>query len=240
MSKEITIGLNLGDGLHTTEDDKLEVYYEPNGNMHLETSDNVDEIGVYVNDLNGADGAGGGSQYDNWTIKSGEGWRTNDSSQTISNFIDVNREVVNLIFTFGLYKVATRHPSTISYGSSVKDVRGICNEIVAPVWYSPSSYTSYRPNPGELIQLVKNPLFRTVPYGSGTIACESGNRASNDSMETAVMFVIMDIHYMSDIQQGGNQYWVHDMTLQCIYSTVSDYVVGQTYSGTQLFDSNNV
>ena len=242
MSEKIVIGLDLDNGLHVDSEDKVGVYYEQNGNMHLETDpDPTDgKNGIYVENLNGADGPGGASRYDGWSMKPGTGWNINNNSQTIPDFIDINRDVVNLIFTFGLYKATMRHPTTIAYGSSVKDVRSICNEIVAPVYFSPSSYTSYRPNVGELIQLVKNPLFRTVPYGSGTIACENGNRTGNDSMETAVMFVIMEIHYMSDLQPGGNEYWVHDMSLCCIYSTVPDFTVGQTYSGTQLFDSSHI
>lgn len=235
MSEKIVIGLDLDNGLHVDSEDKVGVYYEQNGNMHLETDpDPTDgKNGIYVENLNGADGSGGASRYDGWTMKPGTGWNLNDSSQTISNFIDMDRDVVNLIFTFGLYKVTTRHPTSISYSSAVKDVRAICNEIVAPVYYSPSSYTSFKPGAGELIQLVKNPTFRTVPYTGGTgstIAVESGNRIGNDNLETAVMFVIMDITY-----SPNNIYWVTSMNLCCIYSTVPDFVVGQSYSGTQLF-----
>lgn len=236
---DITIKLDLGDGLYTNAEDKLDVYYEPNGNMHPESSETPGEVGLYVNNLNGADG-GGSSVPDGWTTVNGTGWNIIDPSQTTPSFLDMNRDVVNLIFTFGVYKATMRHPTTIAYGSDVKDVRSICNEIVAPVYYSPSSYTSFHPNSGELIQLVKNPIFRTVPYNGSTIACENGNRIANDTMETVVMFVITDVHYMSDIQQGGNVYWIHDLTLCCIYSTIPEFIVGQSYTGTQLFDANHI
>lgn len=239
MSERIKIGLNLGDGLHTS-DKKVGVHYVENGEMHIEESDNLEENGLFVEDLNGADGTGS-SRPDGHTMKSGTGWNISNTSQTISDFIDMDRDVVNLIFTFGLYKPTTRNPTTITYSTSPKDVQSICNEIVAPVQYNATSYTSYQPFAGELIQLVTNPLFRTIPWNGGTIATESLNRYnSSATQEVKAMFVITEIHYMSDIQQGGNQYWVHDMKLQCIYSAISDFVVGTVYSGTQGFDSDHI
>lgn len=232
MSEQITIKLDLGSGLHTNLQDEMSVSYTDNGHIHIE--DNLGEEGLYVDNLNGEDGVGGVSVPDGWTTVDGTGYNISDPSQT-TQFIDMNRDVVNLIFTFGLYKATTRNPSNITYGTNVKDVRSICNEIDAPIWFSPSSYTSYKPMEGELIQLVKNPLFRTVPVGNSTVACENGNRLGNDSMETAVMFVITEINY-----QPGNIYWVTDMTLCCIFSTVPDFVVGQSYTGTQLFDSGHI
>jgi hypothetical protein len=241
MSKEIQIQLNLGDGLLTRPDnDKLAVLYEPNGNMLLDPVTTPGTGGMFVNDLNGANGSGG-THYDGYTVKPGRGTNINNPSDTISDFVDIDRSVVNMIFTLGLYRPASRNPSNITYSSTVKDVKSICNEIVAPVWYSPQSYTSYKPKAGELIQLVTNPTFRTVPSGGVTKAVESIDRvANNNAQVTQAMFVITEIHYMSDIQQGGNQYWVHDMKLCCIYSGVADYTVGTTYSGTQGFDSNYI
>lgn len=239
--QEINISLDLGNGLHTTEDeDKLSVNYEPNGNMHIEESDDPNETGLYVEDLNGEDGQDGGSTYDNWTTRQGTGWLVSDTSVTTQDFIDINREVINLIFTFGLYKPQMRHPTTIAYDTSVKDVQSICNEIVAPIYWNNRSYTSYRPSAGEMIQLVTNPTFRTVSWNGSTIACETLNRAIGQSQEVKVMFVIMEIHYDSDIHQGGSEYWVNDMKLCCIYSSIPDYVVGTTYTGTQGFDLNHI
>lgn len=240
MSTIIQVNLDLGDGLHTTEtENKVAVHYEPNGNMHLETSDVPGETGIYVNDLNGEDGSGGGSRHDGWSTVRGTGWKTSDNTQTIPDFIDMNRDVVNLIFTFGLYRPSMRHPTTITYSSTPKDVQSMCNEIVAPVNWNNRSYTSYRPNAGELIQLVTNPTFRLIPWNGSTIATESLNRVIGANQEVKVMFVITEIHYDSDIRQGGNEYWVHDMSVCCIYSTVPDFVVGTTYTGTQGFDPSH-
>lgn len=242
MSDTVKIGLNLGDGLYTNNN-KVGVHFVENGNIHIETSDNVGENGVYVEDLNGADGTGGGSQYDGWSVKPGTGWQIENNTSTIKDFIDMDRDVVNLIFTIGLYKPTMRHPTSITYSTTPKDVQSVCNEIVAPLQYNATSYTSYRPNAGELVQFVTNPLFRTIPWNGSTIATESINRYNANSsgiQEVKVMFVITEIHYMSDIQQGGNRYWIHDMKLQCIYSGIPDFVVGTVYSGTQGFDSNHI
>ena len=242
MPEKIVIGLDLDNGLHIDNEDKVGVYYEQNGNIHIETYlDPKDgKNGIYIENLNGADGSGGASRYDGWTMKPGTGWKISDTSQTINDFIDMDRDVVNLIFTFGLYRATMRHPTTITYGSTVKDVQSVCNEIVAPVYWNNRSYTSYRPNAGELIQFVTNPTFRTVPWNGSTIACETLNRVTTQVQEVKAMFVIMEIHYDSDIHQGGNEYWVNDMKLCCIYSSVPDFVVGTTYSGTQNFDADHV
>lgn len=238
MSRNIQINLDLGNGLHTREDnDKLAVLYE-HGNIHLEP-DAGGEGGLYVNDLDGADGSGG-TVADGYTLKQSTGTNMSNPSSITTNFVDVDRSVVNMIFTFGLYRPSSRN-NTITYSSTVKDVRSICNEIVAPLWYSPQSYTSYKPYAGELIQLVTNPTIRTVTSNGSTIAVETLDRViGNTAQEVKVMFVITAINYMSDIQQGGNQYWVHDMTLKCIYSSIPDFTVGTSYSGTQLFDSSYI
>lgn len=232
MSDVIKIGVNLGDGLSITNN-KIGVNCVEDELIHT----NGD--GLFVDNLNGKDGTGS-SQCDGYSMKSGIGWDMTDQSQ-ISDFIDMDRSVVNLIFTFGMYKPSMRHPTTISYSTSPKDVQSMCNEIVVPLQYNATSYTSYRPNVGEMIQLVTNPLFRTVPWNGSTIAVESMNRyGGSPSQEVKAMFVITEINYMSDIQPGGNLYWVHDMKVQCIYSTISDFVVGTVYSGIQGFDSDHI
>lgn len=231
MSENVEIKLDLGDGLHTTQENKLAVYYDgTNGNIVLDNSANPGENGLYVKDLNGADGTDGGSTHDNHTLIAGTAWKTNDHSDRLSPFPEINRSVVQMIFTFGLYYRSMRHPSTISYSSTVKSVEHICNEINAPCVFNYSSYTSYRPAIGEMIQLVDGPNFRTVPWGGSTIACENGNRNNDNNMTTRVIFVILAIRYKSDVGSGSD-YIVHDMNLKCIYSTVPDYVVGNNYYG---------
>lgn len=240
----VKIQLDLGDGLHTSQD-KVGVYNEPNGNMYVET--NSGEEGVYVEDLNGADGTGGSSTYDGWSTLPGTGWSISTPGQTTNDFIDMNRLAISLIFSFGWQRPQMRHSTSIAYSSTVKDVTSICNEIDAPIYYNGQNKTAYRPQVGELIQLITNPVPWVVPVStsvsaSGTIAVESLNRMNTDSDATAqevkAMFVIKSITYNSDTQQGGNEFWVNAMTLICIYSNITNFTVGQEYSGSPDFTSS--
>lgn len=227
MSESVNIYLDLGDGLYTDGNDKLDLGYVDNGNMYLET--NTGEEGIYVNDLNGADGPGGTSTYDGYTTISGIGRNISNPSEEIP-FIDIDRDVVNLIFTFGFYKVQSRQQASITYSTSAKSIGDLCNEINAPCVYNVTAKTSYRPIAGEIIQLVDHPSFRTVAVSGGTIAVESGNRHDDNTMVTKAMFVITSIRYKSDVGLG-NDYIVHDMNVQCIYSDSSAFTVGQSYYG---------
>lgn len=250
MSKSITIGLDLGNGLYIMNNDKVAVYYEPNGNMHLERDDDPTDgkNGMYVSNLKGPKGSNGDSRYDGYTTKPGPGWGgvldPNLGSAYTTDFIDVDRSIVNMIFTIGLYKPIKRNATNITYSSTeVKDVTSICNEIVAPIYFSPvNGYTSYKPYVGELLQLITNPIFRITNTDTGTIATESINRiaATSPAQEVKVMFVITKIVYNSDLNPNGSQYWVNSMELQCIYSSIPNYIVGNIYSGSQKFDQSHI
>lgn len=232
MSK---LTLKLGDGLKINAESKLSV--ATNGD-HI----SIDEHGVFVDNLNGADAPEGGTEPDGWTTVKGPGANLADPGNPLdsNSFIDINRDVVNLIYTFGLYKPTMRHPTTIDYSTAVKDVRSICNEFVAGRYYdSQRGGVTYIPRKGEMIQLVTGPHLRLSPFGSGTIAVESGNRFGDDVMETKVILVINEVLFMSDISPTGATYWVYSMKLRCIYSTVPEYVVGNLYTGTQYIDGTN-
>lgn len=238
MADKYELSLDIGDGLKL-DNGKLSV----KANMDLHTI-KFNSDGVFVESLKGKDGVGGHSIPDGWTTKTSKGWSINDNS-IIDDFIDMDRDVVNLIFTFGPYMVQMRHPETITYNTAkVKDVRAICNEINAPKYYKAANKTCYHPQLGEMIQLVTNPRFRHAAYDGnveGTIAVENMNRLNDDHDAQVVqaMFVITDINYQSDIDPGGDVYWVHDMTLICIYSDLPDFVVGSTYSGDSGFDPDH-
>ena len=232
MSK---LTLKLGNGLKINAESKLSV--ATNGD-HI----SIDEHGVFVDNLNGADAPEGGTEPDGWTTVKGSGANMADPENPLdsNSFIDINRDVVNLIYTFGLYKPTMRHPTTIDYSTAVKDVRSICNEFVAGRYYdSQRGGVTYIPRKGEMIQLVTGPHFRLSPFGSGTIAVESGNRFGDDTMETKVILVINEVLFMSDISPTGATYWVYSMKLRCIYSAVPEYVVGDLYTGTQYIDGTN-
>lgn len=228
----VKLKLNVADGLGF-EDNKLKVNIG-NDNLRTVTTGNDNEKGLFVDDL--SNGAGlSGSFPDNWTLVTGPGTNIDTSSVHTNSFIDINRDVSNLIFTFGLYKVGSRGATQIAYTSTVKTVQDICNEIVYPLWFNASNWTSYRPNAGELLQLVTGATARSVLYGynGDHIACEDGNRQGDNNQTTKVLFCITAIQYMSDVQPQGNAYWVKSMDLVCLYSEVPEYVVGQTYHGDQ-------
>ena len=240
MSRDIKIELDLGDGLKTSND-KLGVDFTENAYLRLDIDpNNPGHNGIHVSNLNGADGAGGKSKYDDWTLIAGTGIKIPKVwSDQEPDFLNINRSVITCIFSMGLYRPSNRQAaSDIVYTSEVKNVRAICNEIDAPSRYCAGTY--YRPIVGDIIQLVENPSLR---YDSGNSSypgrqfwCESLRREGLDKdnarQKTRVMFIITEINY------GASQAWVDSMSLKCIYSdNVSSYAVGQTYSGSADFTS---
>ena len=227
MSKSIKINLDLGNGIDVDQStNKVGVSYENNGNITTESD------GLFVDDLNGEDGSGGGSVVDGYTLYNGTAVRVSNPSETLTPFPDIDRGVCQMIFTLGLFWRSRRNASTIDYSTTTKNVDAMCNEINAPCYYNRYALTSFKPAVGELIQLVENPTFRTVAYNGSTIAVENFDRNSLSSMKTRVMFVIKAIRYMKDVDPSLSDYMVNDMTLKCIYSDdVERYVVGTDYMG---------
>lgn len=233
MSKSIKINLDLGDGLGVNQDTKkVGVKYEDNGNIVVDNSETPSENGIYVNDLNGADGTGGGSQVDGYTVYGGTAIKVSNPSETLTPFPDIDRNICQLIFTLGLFWRLRRNATSIDYTTTTKNVDAMCNEINAPCYYNRYALTSFKPAVGDMIQLVENPNFRTVTYGSSTIAVENFDRNNLSNMKTRVMFVIKGIRYMKDVDPSLSDYMVNDMTLKCIYSDdVERYTVGEDYPG---------
>lgn len=247
MANSIKIELNTGNGLYLRQDKmlgdyKLAVLYDPDHQDLIHREPDGSDIGaMWVGNLKGEKGDSGGSSYDGYTVTGGKGYNISND-ETIEKFLDINRAVVNLIFTIGLYKPLSRSATSVSYTSTVKSVSDMCNEIDAPLYYGGlKGRTSYKPAVGELIQLVTNPTFRITTNASGVqTATESINRVFNTSdpdkpQEVKAMFVITSITYPRDIDPNASNYWVSKMTLQCIYSEVPEYVVGNSYSGTDTF-----
>lgn len=224
------VKLNVGEGLGFDQDNNLSVRFTGT-NIRIVTTGGEGSQGLYIDQLTGTNG----SVSDNWSTIPGEGTNRSTPSTKINNFIDINRDVTNLIFTFGLYVPGSRGATSIAYTSTVKSVQDICNEIVYPLWFNASNWTSYRPNAGELIQLVIGPTARSVKngYGGAYIAVEDGNRSGDNNQTTKVLLCITDIQYMSDVEPQGNRYWVKSMDVVCLYSEVPEYVVGQAYHGDQ-------
>ncbi|MBO4736576.1 MAG: hypothetical protein J5614_09320 [Paludibacteraceae bacterium] len=225
--------LNVGDGLGFDGNGKLTVKYT-GANIHVVDVGNAGELGLYVDDLTGNPG----SVCDTWSTIVGPGRQYDPPYGSINNFLDLNRNVVSLIFTYGAYQVGQRGvngQNSISYTSTPKTVGDIIDEINKPLFFNGTNRTFYKPYKGEMIQLVDGPATALVNNtGSGTIAVERGDRLANNIQTTKALFVITDIQYKSDIQPGGSEYWVHSMKLVCIYSDLSTFTPReQTYDGTE-------
>ena len=89
------LSLNIGDGLHFTQESKLGVNIDANNIT-------IDGDGITVDNLNGQDGTIGGTEPDEWTIVKGRGLNRADPANPLdeNSFVDINREVTNLIFTY--------------------------------------------------------------------------------------------------------------------------------------------
>ena len=218
--------LNVGDGLGFDQNNKLSVRYAGNNIQIIDTGTDGQK-GLHVDDLTGKSG----SSSDNWSTETGPG--TYPGHSRIDDFVDINRDVTGLIFTFGLFKAGSRSETQIAYTSTVKTMSDVCNEIDFPLSAKGSNWTSFQPFNGELIQLVTSPTFRSVDWTQSPykIATEDGKRIGNNSQETKVILMITNILYDSDINPQGNEFWVKSIEATCIYSTRPEYVVGQSYSG---------
>lgn len=224
-----TLKLNVGDGLGFDQDGNICVKYAGE-NIRVVNEGTAGQLGLYVDDLTGVNG----SVSDNWSTIPGRGINRTNPYTTTNNFVDINRDVSNMIFTYGLYIAGNRNDTTITYTSTVKSVENIRLEMNFPIDQNGQNKTSFRPITGELIQLVDGPTFRTVyDRNGGRIATEDGTRSGNNNQTTKVLFIIKDIRYLSEDVPPGSDYWVKAMTLTCLYSSVPEYVVGTEYATSQ-------
>ena len=160
--------LNVGDGLGFNQNGQICVKFTGD-NIRVVTDGTGGQQGLYVDQLKGVPG----SISDEWSTVTGPGMRT--CYPNINNFVDINREVTNLIFTYGLYVAGSRNDQNISYTSQVKTVTDIVNEMNFPLAQNGQNVTSFRPNAGEMLQLVDGPTFRPVLNSQGAnVATEDG------------------------------------------------------------------
>ena len=224
-----TLKLNLGEGMGIDQDNKVGVRYTGNY-IHTVTDALAGSLGLYVDPLVAANG----SITDDWTTKPGAGKRLSQSvtPAQIDNFIDIDRDVTNLIFTYGAYRVTGRSNVVITYDNTqIKTLENLKDEMNYPMQQNASLGPFFRPRKGELIQLVSNPCIGTVVSSSSvSTAVEKGTRTNDVNQELKVMFLINEILYQSDEEPTGNPNWVSKMKVTCLYSSVTAYVVGNEYS----------
>lgn len=226
-----TLKINAGEGLGFDQEGRLTVRYTGN-HITTITEGIAGQLGLYVDPLTGSTG----SVADGWTTMTARGKAIPGSSvspASIDNFIDVNREVVNQIYTYGVYHVAIRNNSTIAYDTTqVRSLQELCYEMNFPVLTWGGNKPFFKPRAGELIQLVNSPSFVSVRDSSTSTtlyAAESGRREGDNIQQTMVLFMINEILYASDIDPSQSDYLVSRIKMTCLYSSVASYVVGTEY-----------
>lgn len=234
------LSIKLGDGM-TFDGNSISV--DTGENVSIVTSGTEDQQGLYVENLKGEQGPNGGSTCDEWTCIPGTGYPV-VSGSSISNFVDGNREVVELIFACGMYKAADYTGNGIDWTSTPKTVSDIIDSINYPIstlccitpTEARNNKTSYHPNAGELIELVSYPTIRNnVTRNGARIYVEAHSRIADNQQETMAMFVIREITYKAPTQQGVETFFIESMRLSCLYVN-SDFVnpgfiEGKDYTG---------
>ena len=213
-----SIKLNVGDGFGFTEETPSKLKVNIFGDDISNTPD-----GIYVDDLTG-ENERTDSHVDNWTLIEG--------TSNLGNPIpDINREVSNLIFSMCAYSITNRGTggdTTITVNtSSVKSVSEIVDEMNYPLNAAGSNWSSYQPRVGELFQLISTPHGRVINVaGGGYSAAEDGNRYPDNANRTLAMFCITGIEY------AQNGYYINNISMVCLYSSLTEYTKGQTYGTT--------
>lgn len=204
-----TLKINNGNGIGFTSDtpSKMKVDFTGEG---ISVNNEIGTSGLFVEDMSGDDG-GINTTVDNYTL-------TIDTS-TVSPYApigDINRNVVQMIFTMCAYKVVGRSGSVVNIDNTqVKSVQDMLTEMNYPLTLG--SWSSYNPNIGDLFQLVSNVVGRSA----GSSATEDGNRYSGAGSVLALFAI-------TGIQKVG--YSIRSLTLTCLYSSLSQFSQGGTYS----------
>lgn len=188
------ISVNIGDGL-TFDGNKITTDWS-DGYISKEPD------GLYVPDLTGPDGTGGGTKVDNYTI-----------IETTKNRVKTNRKVVQYIFSMCAWKVTSTGPSTSGYsvssGSVLKDLSDFKDEVNRVV--KSDNYTSYNIIAGDLIMFRyhAHPINGSSRGWSKTI--DDGNRYPADTC--VALFVVNSV---SGTSYGAAQY-INSVELECLW-----------------------
>ena len=153
-------------------------------------------------------------------------------------FIGVNDDVVVSIFTMS-YKFRSNMTSQQSnYQSSLtsatKTIENIMQELncVIDAWWASEGgvpdgkgHTAYKITPGSFFQFRTKARPTQEIYG-WPVAQDDLNRYEEDP--------IVAFFYVEEAVYGWteDQFYITKLTLKCVWSTLADYVVGQTYTHT--------
>lgn len=156
-------------------------------------------------------------------------WTMNQSISLENKPIpSINRNVVNMIFSMCAYSILSRDTdggTTITVDtSSVKSLTEMVDEMNRPLVSGGDNTISYQMRVGELFQLMSTPHGRVINVsGGGHEAVEDGNRYPDNANKTLALFCVTEIVY------AQNGYYINNIRLKCLYSSLSSFVKGQTY-----------
>lgn len=203
---------NTGNGMKIDANNKLSINFD-------DTNIHVDSNGLYVDDLNVIDG----TTCDGYSV-----YVTNPSD---TSKIDVNRDVVTFIYSYGVYAPYARGNSGIVYrdgeeqrDKQIKTASDIVNEMNKPLLHNANA--RWHPNKGELLQLITNPAY--APCKPNDYYVETGGRSNTSTQETQALFYISDISYDPNKYQG---YYITELKLMCIYTGINTFEKGEEYTG---------
>jgi len=177
--------------------------------------------GLYIPNLKGADGSGGGTIVDNHTLK--------EKSLSDGASVNINRDVVQLIFAMSVCKTQTngRYNGNIPIVSGKKTATDIKNEINFVFDNgSPNPYTTYAVRKNDLLMLYtggtnsSGGLAHT--FNNGYAIMEDGNRYVD---QTAVALFI--VNSVTNSASNGLIGYVEHITLECLWSADGYYTKGQ-------------
>ena len=207
------IKLNIGNGFGFTQTAPQKLTIDSVGN-----NISIKEDGLFIHDEqnNLVD-----ATVDDWTLK---------QSTSLQNkpIPSINRSVTNMIFSMCAHPIVSRSTdggtSITVDTSSTKTLSQMVDEMNRPLVRGGDNSTSYQMYVGELFQLISTPHGRVINVsGGGYEAVEDGNRYPDNANRTLALFCVTEIVY------AQNGYYINNIRLKCLYSSLTAYVKGQTY-----------
>lgn len=196
------ISINAGKGMGFNGNKLTSNWVE---NENIEKRDD----GIYIPNLKGPPGLGGGTVVDNHTIIIDN-----------NNRLKINAEVVQCIYSMSAYVVVSRG-STSSYSvdkSQVKTIKDIISECNAIIDNDGPRWTTYDLRVGDLFQFRNSEV--PTKYSNWPVAIDDGNRYNGQTC--LALFVVTDV--------DSSNHYTKSLSLQCLWSSLSQYVKGTTYS----------
>lgn len=211
---------SLGRGLKFTDDHKMTLNIDPTVNIQKRTN------GVYVD----ASSLGGGIEgsIDDHTIK------VVDHNGNGDSILGINRDVVVCVFSMCQYKVTNRsNKNAYAVSNVVKTIDDIAEELNAVINAYGSigipmgvPHAAYTLKVGDFFQLRDRayPYQYTSATETWPVAVDEGNRY--EGIPITAFFYVTSVSYDYDMKVTG-------LTLQCLWSSLANYIAGTSYTYTE-------